>query len=318
MSTSFLLGLLAALFATLSWALNFISPYVVGPYSNYDFIVARFVIAGAVGAVFIFKYRQGLRGVSVVKMFFAMSMGVLGYLLYIVSVVGGAYFSGPVLAPAVIGTVPIFMVVLGNLSQNTLLWRKLAFPLVVTMVGLVFINIELFFGEDVDFNKSQAIGFLFCITGVACWLSFSFLNQRFTDRNPSLNMGAYTGLMMLGAGLVALIFIPVGMHFGLINLVPPGVDFSSLTWFLVWAIILALLSSVGGAWAWNYATQRLPMILTGQLIAVETLFATVFGLAANQRLPTWFELMGTILVVLGVITTVRAVLKPAKSSQVTQ
>lgn len=92
MSGAFLLGLLAALFATLSWALNFISPYVTGPYSNYDFIVARFTIAGVIGALIVLKHRQGLHAINAAKILFSMSMGVVGYLLYIVAIVGGFIF----------------------------------------------------------------------------------------------------------------------------------------------------------------------------------------------------------------------------------
>lgn len=206
------------------------------------------------------------------------------------------------------------MVVLGNIAQNTLQWRKLILPLTLTFAGLFFINFKLFVRGSVDINGDRFIGFLFCIAGVGCWLSFSLLNQRYTERNPSLNMGTYTGLMMLGAGLVALMFVPLGMWLGLINPVPAGVNSSNLSWFLMWAVILAFLSSVGGAWAWNYAIQKLPMILTGQLISVETLFATVFGLVAAQRYPTWFEVIGTALVIMGVITTVRTVMRPSKPS----
>lgn len=252
---------------------------------------------------------------NVMEVFLSMSMGVLGYLLYIVSVVGGAYFAGPVLAPAVIGTVPIFMVVLGNLYKNTIHWGKLVLPLAMAVGGLFFVNVELFFVDGYGSGERTTIGFLFCIAGVMCWLLFSLFNQRFTDRKPGLSVGGYTGLMMLGAGFATLVFIPVGMLFDLVDPVPSGVDRSSLAWFLLWAIMLATLSSVGGAWAWNYATQRLPMVLTGQLIAVEILFATVFGLMASQRFPTWFESLGSMLVVLGVVTTVRAVLKPAKLDQ---
>lgn len=309
MSSAFLFGLLAALFATLSWALNFISPYVTGPYGNYDFIVARFFVAGAIGAILVVRYRQDLRSIGLLKILFSMCMGVLGYFLYTASVIGGVYFSGPVMAPAVIGTVPIFMLLIGNIVQKSVQWRKLASPLLLTFLGLSLINFNLLAGS-VDISGDRIIGFLFCIAGVGCWISFSILNQKVTEKIPSISMGAHTGLMMLGAGLVALMFAPLGMWLGLIDPVPAGVNASGFVWFLVWAVILAFLSSVGGAWAWNYATQNLPMLLTGQLISVETLFATVFGLLASQRLPTWFEAFGTVLVILGVIITVRTVMKP--------
>lgn len=54
-----------------------------------------------------------------------------------------------------------------------------------------------------------------------------------------------------------------------------------------------------GAWAWNAATRRLPMVLSGQLISLESLFAALLGLLFNARLPTSIEMSGLIAVITG-------------------
>ncbi len=78
--------------------------------------------------------------------------------------------------------------------------------------------------------------------------------------------------------------------------------------------MIALMSSVVGAWAWNAASQRLPMVLSGQLIALESLFATLLGLWFHGRLPTLLETSGFAAVLVGVIMAVRIILNSRGST----
>lgn len=57
MNKSMLIGIAAALLATLAWSMNFVVPHVIGDYSLLDFAVFRFVISGAIGLGFLaFKW----------------------------------------------------------------------------------------------------------------------------------------------------------------------------------------------------------------------------------------------------------------------
>jgi drug/metabolite transporter (DMT)-like permease len=75
-----------------------------------------------------------------------------------------------------------------------------------------------------------------------------------------------------------------------------------------WALGIAVMSSLVGAWAWNAATHRLPMVLSGQLIALESLFATLLGLLFHGRLPTPLDASGLAAVLAGVVVAVRIIL----------
>jgi drug/metabolite transporter (DMT)-like permease len=46
-----LIGILAALLAAFGWSLKFIVPFVIGPYSVFDFSLIRFFVAGSVRLV---------------------------------------------------------------------------------------------------------------------------------------------------------------------------------------------------------------------------------------------------------------------------
>ena len=78
------------------------------------------------------------------------------------------------------------------------------------------------------------------------------------------------------------------------------------------ALMLAAVASIGGAWAWTIASQRLPVALAGQLLMTEIVFATCFGLMVQHRLPTIAEAAGMMVLVLGVVMAINAFHSPRR------
>ena len=306
--SSLSLGVGAAVFATFSWALNFIMPYVLAGYSAYDFISLRFLFSGLFGALFVIHYRKQASQLSLKQVVLALWLGIIGYLGYIGCIFGGVYYAGPVVTPAFIGLVPIFIVFLGNGAQKTLPWGKLALPIGLATVGLVMVNSTELARALHQSSRTLAIGVAFSIGAVALWLIFSLLNQSALADGRPIHSGAWTGLMMLGAGLAIVLLLPLGNLAGLYRFPALGFGWKQAGQVYTWAFLLAGLASVGGAWAWNIATSRLPMVLTGQLISLETLFATALGFIAHHRIPTISEFLGITTLVAGAVLAVRIVL----------
>jgi drug/metabolite transporter (DMT)-like permease len=127
----------------------------------------------------------------------------------------------------------------------------------------------------------------------------------------------WTGVMMAGADIGALVLLPVMQELGLLRLPTLGWSIAQAEHLYLWSLAIALSSPVVGAWAWNAASQRLPMVLSGQLIALESLFATLLGLAFHGRLPTPLEAAGLAAVLVGVVMAVRILLTPIPFSTVT-
>jgi len=88
---------------------------------------------------------------------------------------------------------------------------------------------------------------------------------------------------------------------------------------MFWAVSLAL--AVGGSWLgntlWNAAAKRLPLTLSGQMIAFETLFALLYAFVYDARLPRLPEILAIVLLLAGVSWSVRqhAVGKPASRAE---
>jgi drug/metabolite transporter (DMT)-like permease len=306
-------GVALAVVATLSWALNFIAPYITGAYSIYDLMIVRFLIAGTLGAGVMVFYRARLRFLSREQRLLGASLGVIGYLGYSTCIAAGVIYGGPVLTPALIGMVPLLQAVLGNATSRAIEWRKLAIPLALMTGGLLLLNVGSV-NHPPTGDDAWLKGLFFSISAVVLWLVFAALNQRGLEKLAVNASGAWTGLMMAGAGLGSLIALPAVLALDLLKLPSLGFSLSLAGHVYAWGLFIALMSSVVGAWAWNAASRRLPMVLSGQLISLESLFATVLGLVFHQRLQTLWETSGLASVLVGVVVAVRIILTSSEST----
>ncbi|MFW0885598.1 UNVERIFIED_CONTAM: EamA family transporter [Pseudomonas sp. JL1] len=306
-------GVTLAVVATLSWALNFVAPYVTGAYSIYDLMIVRFLIAGTLGMGVMVFYRARLRRLSREQQLLGASLGIIGYLGYSTCIAAGVIYGGPVLTPALIGMVPLLQAVLGNATSKTLEWRKLVIPLALMTGGLLLLNVGSLNHLQTG-DSAWRKGLFFSISAVILWLVFAALNQRGLEKLAVNASGAWTGLMMAGAGLGTLIALPAVLVLDLLKLPSLGFSVSVAGPLYAWGLFIALMSSVVGAWAWNAASRRLPMVLSGQLISLESLFATILGLMFHQRLPTLWETSGLAGVLVGVVVAVRIILTSSEST----
>ncbi|MFP3758480.1 hypothetical protein SB751_31865, partial [Cupriavidus sp. SIMBA_020] len=81
------------------------------------------------------------------------------------------------------------------------------------------------------------------------WLIFSLLNQRAMASLSVPALGAWTGLMMSGGALAMLCLLPLGLHLELFRLPTLGFSWAQAGSLYLWALMIALCSSVAGGWA---------------------------------------------------------------------
>ncbi|MCA1407246.1 DMT family transporter [Ensifer sp. IC3342] len=306
MTSSMLIGVVAALFAAFAWSLNFIVPFVIGHYSVFDFALFRFVISGVLGLGFLAFRRKALFRLRFRDLLTTAWLGFIGYLGYFLTVVGAAIFAGPVIAPAFLAFVPVVLAIVGNLQQRTVAWNSVILPLTLAVVGLSLVNISVFDPASMASTRSLAIGIPLAIVAVLLWTWFGIANQSALAKRPGMDAGVWTALIMIGGGIEMLVFMPVGLALGVFEIPRLGLDWDVAAPLYLWGTGLAFLASVGGAWAWTIASQRLPVALSAQLIVSETVFGMLFGLAVHGRSPTVLEIAGIAVLTAGVLTAVRA------------
>ncbi len=311
MNNSLLLGIVAALFAALVWSLNFIVPFVIGDYTVFDFALFRFVISGLVGLGYLVARGKSVASVSVADWITAAGLAFIGYVGYFLSVAAAAIYAGPVVAPAFLGLVPIILAFAGNLRQRTMPWHSLVIPLMFTACGLVLVNHAAFVQLENGLH-SLVLGVFLAIVAVALWTWFGLANQAALSRRPSIESGTWTALILLTGGIEMLLFLPLGLLLGMFEIPNLGLGWNEASRLYIWGASLAIVASVGGAWAWTVASRRLPIVLAAQLIVSETAFGVAFGLAVAGRWPTPIEAGGIVLLIIGVVRAIGAFHPPGR------
>ncbi|MDF0729268.1 EamA family transporter [Pseudomonas entomophila] len=302
-------GVLFAVIATFFWASNFITPYVTGAYGILDLLLVRYLFTGALGVFGLLLCREQLRGLAPRQWLTGMALGVIGYLAYSASIAGSVIFGGPTLIAAFIGCVPVLQALLGNARDPRVRWAQLGLPVSLLGLGLGLINLDVFASPAPPSNA--ALGVACAGLAILSWLAFSLINQQAIAHLDARATQAWTCLMMVGAGLGTVLIAPIVAAQGLLRW-PQAPWLSADAMHLYgWALLIGVTSSLIGAGAWNIATRHLPMVLSGQLIALESVFATLMGLAFVGRPPSLFECLGLVLVVAGTVRAIRIILAPA-------
>ncbi|MCD5994842.1 DMT family transporter [Pseudomonas sp. CDFA 602] len=299
-------GVAFAVLAALCWGTNFIVPYVKGDYSLMAFMGVRFAAVGLTGIVWLVLNLHALGLLEWPERLMGLALGAIGYFGYAICIAYGVAMSGPVLTPALIATVPVLLALLGNAKTKSVRWRVLAVPLLVLLSGLLLINVGAGKKTAGDADNLSAGG-VFAAGAVALWLIFSVSNQRWIGKLPHRSMGVWTALMMIGSALGMTLMFTAGYVSGLFSAPANILAVYDAPGVYVWAIVIALLSSVVGAWAWNAAARVLPMVLSGQLIALEPLFATAMSLMFEKRLPMLHEALGMGVTLAGTLLAIKVV-----------
>jgi len=305
MPHSYAIGITAALAAALVWSMNFVVPFVIDSYSVFDFALLRFVISGGVGVITLAWKWDKARHLVLRDWLVAALLVFIGYVGYFLLVAGSAIYVGPVIAPAILGIVPVVLAIAGNLRQGTVPWRLLAAPLMLVVLGLWLVNRET--PANIDYSATPTLlrGMLLAIGAVALWTWFGLANQAALAVRPNMDTGIWTALILIGGGVEMLAFFPVGALLGVFQIPHLGLSWKAAGPLYVWGISLAFLSSVGGTWAWTIAARNLSVALSAQLIVAETGFGAIFGLAVHSRWPTWAEATGLAALIFGVVTAIR-------------
>jgi len=298
-------GVSAAVLASLTWSMNFVAPLVIGEYSIFDLAACRFIISGLIGALILIANIKAWRHLTLNDWLVTAGLGFIGYVGYFIAVIIASKYAGPVVAPAFLGLVPIALAISGNVHGG-ISWRLLQVPFALAVLGLLLVNgqnIARFEGQS---HTTLALGIGASLAAVALWTWFGLANQRALMKRPGINAWVWTAMMMIGGSLQTLMFIPLGTAMDVFNAPMLGFGQSAISQLYLPAFVLAAVASIGGAWAWTIASQRLPMTLASQLLSMEMVFATCLGLLFYYRWPTAPEAIGITLIVVGVVKAIGA------------
>jgi drug/metabolite transporter (DMT)-like permease len=294
-------GVGAALLACALWALAFVSPLMVEPYSAFDLAALRYALVLAI-ALAVLSLKRDFRFTVIPQIDWALALGLgfIGYVGYFFCVAGAVIYAGPVMPPLIIGCLPVVLAVVGNTRDRTLPWTCLMIPLSMIASGLACVNLEAIGrARSAGTSDDFLLGVGLAVGALTLWVWYAVANTEVLRRRRGLGSAVWAAMTGIGMGASMLALVPFGLVNGWSRIPTVGILAVPALWLVLWALVLALLSSLFATWAWSYATRRLPVAALGSLTVSEAVFGLIFGLALHRRWPSTVELIGAALLVGG-------------------
>ena len=292
-----LTGVLAGLADGALWGLVFVAPRMLPEVAPVDLIAGRFAAYGVIAAFVMLLGLRKRRLPTWRQAMAALGLSVLGFSGYYLLLVFGIQRAGTEVPTLVIGTIPIWMMLLGK--PQRLKWSALLPGLALTLAGLALM-VDLPQG-DAAASASYWTGIALAVAAMLCWTAFGMLNSQWLKRHPEVNATDWANWLGIATGLGALV---LWMLAGSEPKVPePRVGWSFFA-------ILSIATGFGSTWLatilWNIASQRLSASLCGQLIVSETLFALFYSFAWDGRWPSLAQSAACVLFTLGILASIKA------------
>jgi drug/metabolite transporter (DMT)-like permease len=299
-------GIAAGLGAGAFWGTTFVAPLVAPGFSSEDYTAGRFIACGLFSLVWMLwqtlltspKARAGLWP-DAAQSGAALGLSVLGYTGYYLLLVYGIADAGAALPALIIGTLPVWMMLLGK--PDHLRWAALLPGLVLTAAGMALMMDATSDAMGETGSGHLWRGVLLAVGAMLSWLAFGMLNARWIRRHPEVKSTAWANWLGLAAGLGGLL-LWLGWGTGWHELVSrPG--------FGAFVFVCAF-TGIGSAWIasvmWNVASRRLSTSLAGQLVVSETVFALIYAFVWSGDWPATAQLLACVLFVAGILASIRA------------
>jgi drug/metabolite transporter (DMT)-like permease len=294
-------GIAAGVAAGALWGMVFVAPRVVTGFGSVDLAVGRFVACGLFSLLLLLwpaLLGQRLRLPTLAQAGAALGLSVLGYTGYYLLLVLAIADAGSVLPTLIIGTIPVWVMLLGK--PVGLRWAALAPGLLLTVAGLsIMLHTPASPGDAEPTHLWR--GVVYAAMAMVSWTAFALLNAAWLKRHPEVRVSHWATWMGVAAGLGAL---------GLWVLV--GTPLAQLSGREGWGVFgaVCLFTGIGAAWvasvAWNLASRRLSPSLAGQLIVSETVFGVAYSFAWDGQWPAPVQWLACGLFALGILSSIRA------------
>ena len=299
-------GIAAGLGAGAFWGTTFVAPLVAPGFSSVDYTAGRFIACGLFSLAWMLW--QTLRSPAkqrsdhwpnAVQTQAALWLSVLGYTGYYLLLVYGIADAGAALPALIIGTLPVWMMLLGK--PDHLRWSALLPGLVLTAAGMALMMDAT--ADEVNAAGSGHFwrGVLLAVGAMLSWLAFGMLNADWIRRHPEVRSTDWANWLGLAAGLGGLgLWLGWGTAWNALTDLPGFGAFVGVCVF----------TGIGSAWIasvlWNVASRRLSTSLAGQLVVSETVFALIYAFAWHGDWPATAQLLACVLFVAGILASIRA------------
>jgi drug/metabolite transporter (DMT)-like permease len=267
--------------------------------SSVDLASGRFLSFGLLASLLMLVGWRSRRWPTLPHALFAVLMSGLGFTGYYLLLVFSIRDLGSELPTLIIGTIPLWVMLLGK--PQSLTWTSLVPGLALTAGGLLLMANATLVTHQEGVTAVQWRGVALAVAAMACWTAFALLNSYWLTRHPNLNATDWANWLGVATGLGAFVLWRVA---GSDVVVLRALEDRS------WLAFVCIATGLGSAWLatlfWNVASQRLSASLCGQLIVSETVFALIYSFAWDGHWPGTAQLAACVLFVLGILISIKA------------
>ncbi|MFT7776727.1 DMT family transporter [Roseateles sp.] len=297
-----LAGLACGMGAGALWGLVFLAPELVGDFGPLHLTIGRYLCYGLISGVLVaFRWRSLMARVARRQWLSLAWLAFAGNTLYYLLLSAAVQTGGIAMTSLVIGFLPIAVTIIGSRDSGAVPLGRLVPSLLLCAAGVVCIGWQAI-AHPAGGSLGRTLLGLACAAGaLASWTAYAVGNARALHRLEHVTPHEWNLLTGVVTGAQSMALIPLAILLG-----AGGHELSSWAWLGAVSMGVALLASIYGNALWNRMSRLLPLTLVGQMILFETLFALLYGLAWEHRLPTPLEAAALALVVLSVLTCLKA------------
>lgn len=295
-------GVASGIGAGALWGLVFLAPELVREFGPLQLTVGRYLGYGLIAAALAAPRWRSLAALVPRREWWNLAwLALAGNTLYYVLLSGAVQTGGIAMTSLVIGFLPVAVTVIGSRDHGAVPLRRLAPSLLSCAAGAVCIGWQALATPTADSTGKQFVGLLCAMGALASWTAYAVGNARCLVRLPHVSAHDWNLLTGLVTGAQNLLLVPLALALG-----GAGHDAGEWARFAAVSAGIAVLCSIAGNALWNRMSRLLPLTLVGQMILFETLFALVYGLVWERRLPTPLEIAALACVVTSVLSCLAA------------
>lgn len=304
---STLLGVLCGAGAGALWGLVFLAPELVRAFGPLELTIGRYACYGAISALLLAPRWKAVTAHVPREGWIALAwLALTGNTLYFVLLVNAVHIGGIAMTSIIVGFLPVTVTIVGSRDHGAVPLTRLAPSLALCAAGVLCIGWQAIAAPGDTLLTSRLIGLACAAGALASWSAFAVGNSRWLARLDRVSAHDWNLLLGVVTGLQGMALLPLAIWQA-----DAARSASQWTGFLTVSLGVAVLASLAGNALWNRASRLLPLTLVGQMILFETLFALLYALIWEHRMPTAFEVAAFVLLVTAVLTCLAAHRKPA-------
>lgn len=306
-SRSTLLGVLCGAGAGAFWGLVFLAPELVRAFSPLELTIGRYASYGAISMLLLApRWKSVTAHMSRDAWIALVWLALAGNTFYFILLANAVHIGGIAMTSIIVGFLPVTVTVVGSRDHGAVPLARLAPSLLLCAAGVLCIGWQAIAAPGDTSLTNRMIGLACAFGALASWSAFAIGNSRWLARLEAISAHDWNLLLGVVTGLQSVLLIPIAVWQA--DAVRTSSQWSS---FITVSLGVAVLASIAGNALWNRMSRLLPLTLVGQMILFETLFALIYALIWEHRLPTLFEVAAFVLLVTAVLTCLAAHRKPA-------